>query len=124
MATQRGPRIVKCIGADNSYVYNTRHRELQATFGFSKGIFSMFTNSQAPIDGAETTDEALARAMFGIPVFPCMSVPGNKALDKTPTCEGGFKAASTDPQVVARMFANPQARLVGVPRAKRRASMF
>lgn len=58
---------------------------------------------------------ALALAAQGIPVFPCRSVPGDKQLDKSPACAGGFYAAAVDADVVRRLFANPQAALIGVP---------
>lgn len=54
-------------------------------------------------------DEALALAELGIPVFPL------RLTDKRPVVAGGFKAASTDPDAVARMFADPAAGLIGVP---------
>ncbi len=57
---------------------------------------------------------ALDLAASGVPVFPCMSAPGTKA-DKAPACAGGFKAASTDPDTVRRLFASPAAALIGVP---------
>ena len=54
-------------------------------------------------------DEALALAALEIPVFPL------RVTDKRPVVEGGFKSASTDPDTVARMFADPAAGLIGVP---------
>lgn len=50
---------------------------------------------------------ALKLAAAGIPVFPCRD-------DKAPACAGGFKAASTDPAVIRRLFADG-APLIGVP---------
>jgi putative DNA primase/helicase len=54
-------------------------------------------------------DSALALAAMGLPVFPCSSA------NKRPCCEGGFKSASTDPDTIARLFADPRAALIGVP---------
>lgn len=54
------------------------------------------------------TDQALDLVFEGVPVFPC-------AENKRPCTEHGFLDASTDPALVARMFANPLARHVGVP---------
>ncbi|MDR3529795.1 MAG: bifunctional DNA primase/polymerase [Rhodopila sp.] len=53
-------------------------------------------------------ESALALASLGIPVFPLRS-------NKRPCTEHGFKAASTDPETVRRMFADPLAALIGVP---------
>ena len=52
--------------------------------------------------------DALALATRGLPVFPCLE-------NKSPACAGGLHAASTDPAEVRRLFANPQARLIGIP---------
>lgn len=54
-------------------------------------------------------EDALALAELEIPVFPL------RATDKRPVVAGGFKAASTDPAAVTRMFADPAAGLIGVP---------
>lgn len=50
---------------------------------------------------------ALDLAARGIPCFPCLE-------SKAPACAGGFKAASTDPDTVRRLFASG-APLIGVP---------
>ena len=42
------------------------------------------------------------------PVFPCDA-------RKRPICEGGFKAATQDPDKIQQMFSNPSAALIGVP---------
>ena len=60
-------------------------------------------------------DRALELAAQGIPVFPCMSEPGNKAVDKAPACKGGFKSATTDRDTIRALFAHPRAELIGVP---------
>lgn len=49
---------------------------------------------------------ALDLAARGIPVFPCKD-------DKAPDCEGGFHAASTNPDQIRIWFSEP--RLIGVP---------
>ena len=54
-------------------------------------------------------DSALALAAVGLPVFPLRST------DKRPAVKRGFKAASTDPGDIARMFADPAAGLIGIP---------
>lgn len=51
---------------------------------------------------------ALELAGQGLPVFPC-------STDKNPVTRTGFKAASTDPAAVVRMFRHPAAALIGVP---------
>ena len=51
---------------------------------------------------------ALELAGRGLPVFPC-------SADKNPVTRTGFKAATTDPAAVARMFRHPAAALIGVP---------
>jgi hypothetical protein len=53
-------------------------------------------------------DAALALAFGGIPVFPV-------ADNKRPCCDGGYKAATTDPDTIARLFADPRARYVAMP---------
>lgn len=53
-------------------------------------------------------DDALALAAEGLPVFPCNA-------QKQPVVTGGFKAATTDPAEIRRMFAAPGAALIGVP---------
>lgn len=52
--------------------------------------------------------KALALAERGFLVFPC-------AADKRPCCKLGFKAASRDPAVIARLFRLPRTELIGVP---------
>jgi hypothetical protein len=42
------------------------------------------------------------------PVFPCDE-------KKRPIVQGGYKAATQDPELIERMFANPAAKLVGMP---------
>ena len=42
------------------------------------------------------------------PVFPCDD-------KKRPICEGGFKAATQDPDEIERLFSRPNAALIGVP---------
>lgn len=51
---------------------------------------------------------ALELAGRGLPVFPC-------SADKTPVTRIGFKAASSDPAAVRRMFRHPAAALIAVP---------
>lgn len=51
---------------------------------------------------------ALELAGRGLPVFPV-------STDKNPVIRTGFKAASTDPAAVVRMFRHPAAALIGVP---------
>ena len=51
---------------------------------------------------------ALELAGRGLPVFPV-------STDKNPVTRTGFKAASTDPAAVVRMFSHPAAALIGVP---------
>lgn len=53
-------------------------------------------------------DDALRLASEGLPVFPCNA-------QKQPVVHGGFKAATTDPAEIRRMFAAPGAALIGVP---------
>ena len=67
------------------------------------------------LDRSGLLQTALDLAARGIPVFPCQSAPGDKSRDKAPACAGGFKAASTDPDTVRRLFASPAAALIGVP---------
>ena len=50
-------------------------------------------------------DAAIA---LGVPVFPCGD-------DKAPLTLTGFKAASTNPDEIRRMFANPRATMIGMP---------
>jgi hypothetical protein len=42
------------------------------------------------------------------PVFPC-------DVKKRPVCEGGFKAATQDPDEIERLFSVPNAALIGMP---------
>ena len=42
------------------------------------------------------------------PVFPC-------DVKKRPVCQGGFKAATQDPDEIERLFAIPGAALIGIP---------
>jgi hypothetical protein len=42
------------------------------------------------------------------PVFPCNS-------KKQPVCAGGFKAATQDPEILTKLFTNPNAALIGMP---------
>lgn len=51
---------------------------------------------------------ALELAGRGLPVFPC-------ATDKNPVTRTGFKAATTDPTAVRRIFSHPAVALIGVP---------
>ena len=51
---------------------------------------------------------ALELAGRGLPVFPV-------STDKNPVTRTGFKAASTDPAAVRRMFRHPAAALIGLP---------
>ncbi|HBK06390.1 MAG TPA: hypothetical protein DDZ81_11075 [Acetobacteraceae bacterium] len=53
-------------------------------------------------------DSALELAELGIPVFPLKS-------NKRPCQEGAFHDASSDPETVRRLFADPLASLIGVP---------
>lgn len=61
-----------------------------------------------PRDVNTILSAALELAGRGLPVFPC-------SVEKTPVTRTGFKAASTDPAVVVRMFRHPAAALIGVP---------
>jgi putative DNA primase/helicase len=54
------------------------------------------------------TVAALELAELGVPVFPLKA-------NKRPCQDGGFKVATTDLSVVARLFADPLASLIGVP---------
>lgn len=47
-------------------------------------------------------------AKLGLPVFPCGD-------NKRPVVETGFKAATSDPQAIAILFARPGAALIGMP---------
>ncbi|MDR3534234.1 MAG: phage/plasmid primase, P4 family [Rhodopila sp.] len=60
------------------------------------------------MNAGSLVDSALALAARGIPTFPLR-------LNKRPCTDHGFKEASTDPDTVRRMFANPLAALIGVP---------
>jgi len=51
---------------------------------------------------------ALEIAATGRPVFPC-------GANKKPTCEHGFKDASTDPETIRELFSNRNAKLIGIP---------
>jgi hypothetical protein len=53
-------------------------------------------------------DSALSIAAAGFPIFPC-------GRDKRPICQGGFKAATTDPAQICTLFARPAAALIGMP---------
>lgn len=55
-----------------------------------------------------TLAAALDYASRGIPIFPCDAT-------KRPVIAGGFKAATTKPNALRRMFAIPGAELIGVP---------
>ena len=57
---------------------------------------------------AAQSDAAALLAAVDIPSFPV-------ADNKRPCCEGGFKSATTDPDELARLFADPRAVLVGMP---------
>lgn len=58
-----------------------------------------------PQQALTLADAAIA---LGVPVFPC-------AADKRPLTEHGFKDASMDPAEIRRMFANPSAKMIGMP---------
>jgi hypothetical protein len=63
-----------------------------------------------PVGSAKQAALALARQ--NIPVFPCfIDIKGNKR----PTCPGGFRAATTDPNAVAELWHKHPGPLVGVP---------
>jgi hypothetical protein len=58
--------------------------------------------------------EALKLARRGIPVFPCINKPGRDE-DKRPLTRGGFKDASTDPDVIHDWWTRHPDALIGVP---------
>ena len=72
----------------------------------------MLGHSTPPIDTildrSGLLQTSLDLAARGIPCFPCLDT-------KAPACAGGFKAASTDPDTLRRVFASPAAVLIGVP---------
>lgn len=49
-----------------------------------------------------------AATRLNLPVFPC-------GRDKRPVIEHGFKAATTDPETIRKLFERPGAELIGVP---------
>ncbi len=61
-----------------------------------------------PHDELIQTAQNLARNC-GLPVFPC------RAENKRPATPHGFKDASRDPTIIARLFRHPDAALIGIP---------
>lgn len=55
---------------------------------------------------------ALTLAKAGIPTFPCNN-------NKRPTTPHGFKDATTDPTTLTRLFAHPDATLIGMPTGRK-----
>jgi hypothetical protein len=59
----------------------------------------------------QLTEQALAIAASGWAVFPCHT-------SKKPLTKNGFKAATTKPATIQKLFANPDAALIAVPTGK------
>jgi len=70
------------------------------------------------VTDVDLIEQALAVAREGRPVFPCDAKKrpcwSCEDLGVGPG-EGGFKAATTDPEEIKRLFAHPRAALIGVP---------
>ena len=102
--TQTGARVGQCRNATGVPTVGSFRRWRRASVrgrGMSPSI----------------VDIAMEIAASGLPVFPC-------AGDERPIIKNGFFDATTNPDIVRKLFSRPSAQLIGVPTGPAAAWIF